>query len=139
MLSRNSANEFSAFSSSNSIATVKNSSKFSILLSACAVFSSSKALVYPVLLRTSFKISEISILSFLAVISSIVFMNSLEFANTLFKPNCSAFFIVSYIDIPLVAAIVSIFSMLVCPIPLLGSFIILCKLKLSALLWINLK
>ena len=132
MLSKNSASEFSAFSSSNSIATVKNSFKFSILLSACAVFSNSNAFVYPVLLKTSFKSSDISILSFWLDSSSITFINSLEFINTLFNPYCSAHFMTSYIDISFASAIASIFSILVCPIPRFGSFIILCKLKLSA-------
>ena len=136
ILSKNSASEFS---SSNSIATVKNSFKFSILLSACAVFSSSSAFIYPVLFNTSFVSSEISISSFLLDKSSIVFTNSLEFINTLFNPYCSVCFITSYIEIPFVSAIASIFSILVCPIPRFGSFIILPKLRLSAWLCINLK
>ena len=45
MFSKNSANVLSADSSSNSIATVKNSSRFSILVSASTLFSFSKAFV----------------------------------------------------------------------------------------------
>lgn len=109
ILSKNSAKLFSAASSSNSIATVKNSSKFSSLVSACVVLSSSKAFVYPVLFSVCFTSSEILISSLLALNSSITFTKSLEFANTLFSPNSSAFLLLHTLIFRFVDAIDSIF------------------------------
>ena len=77
--------------------------------------------------------------SFFVLSSSIAFTNSLEFKNTLFNPYCSAFLIISYIGTPVLFDSSSILSRLVFPIPLLGSFIILFKLKLSDGFCINLK
>ena len=130
--SKKSLNPLSADSSSNSTATFKNSSKFAILFSASIVFSFSSAFVYPVSCNIFLISSEIVNSSFLAVIFSIQSINSLEFKKTLFSPYTSAFFIISYIDTLFCSAIIAILSKLVLPIPLLGSFIILFKLKLSA-------
>ena len=84
--SKNSLKELSADSSSNSIATVKNSSKFWILFSASTVFSSSNAFVYPVFCKVDFINSDIEVFSFWALNSSIAFINSLVFEYTLFNP-----------------------------------------------------
>ena len=139
MLSKNSANVFSAICSSNSIATVKNSSKFCILLSASTVFSFSSAFTYPVLFSVSFINSDIETSFTCFLNSSITCTNSMLFAFTLFNPYCSAFFIISYIDVPVLSDISCTLSRLVFPMPLLGSFIILFKDKLSDVLNINLK
>jgi hypothetical protein len=77
------------------MATVKNSSKFSILFSASTVFSFSNAFVYPDFFKVNFINSEIVNSSFFAFNSSIQFINSLEFKYTLFNPYCSASFIIS--------------------------------------------
>ena len=70
--SKKSPKVFSASSSSNSIATVKNSSKFSILDSASVVFSSSNAFTYPVLFKVSFINSDMLNSSILLLKYSIV-------------------------------------------------------------------
>ena len=122
----------SADSSSNSIATVKNSSKFWILLSASTVFSVSNAFVYPVLLSVSFNNSDILSSCLFNLNSSITWINSSAFALILFNPFSSACLIISYIELPVWSAICCTWSKLVLPIPLLGSLIILFKDKLSA-------
>ena len=84
--SKNSLKVFSANCSSNSIVTVKNSFKFSILFSASIVLSSSSAFVYPDFFKVNLTNSEILSSSFLAFNSSMTFINSLEFKYTLFNP-----------------------------------------------------
>ena len=105
MFSKNSANVLSADSSSNSIATVKNSSRFSILVSASTLFSFSKAFVYPVLLRVSLIKSDILSSSFFDFKYSICSIKSLEFENTLVNPYSCAFLIISYIELPVLSEI----------------------------------
>ena len=131
--SKNSFNEFSANSFSNSMATVKNSSKLAILFSASMVFSSSNDFVYPDFLSVCLINSEMVRFSFLLFKSSMMLINSLEFKNTRFSPYSSAFFMISYIDVSFKMASCSILSKLVFPIPLFGSLIILFKLRLSLL------
>ena len=93
MFSKNSPYVLSANSSSNSIATVRNSSKFCILDSASTEFSSSRAFVYPDLFNVSFINSEM-LNSFCFVLnSSIKLIKSSAFDFKLFNPNCTAFFI----------------------------------------------
>ena len=137
--SKKSAKLFSASCSSNSIATVKNSSKFCILDSASVVSSASSAFTYPLLFSVSLIISEIDKSFILLLISSIKFIKSCEFAFNLFSPYCSAFLIISNIDVPVFSEISCTLSTLVFPIPLFGSFITLFKEILSDGLYINLK